>query len=265
MISDGTGITVESLGNSLLTQFGDIRFEKQVIPYVDSPERADAVLTQLNSCYDKTGQKPLVFMTLVNPDISHRLSQANACFFDLFNTFLGPLERELNTTSSYTVGQAHGVANVRSYDHRIEAINYTIAHDDGLKPGGYKSADIILVGVSRSGKTPSSLYMALQFGILAANYPLTSEDLEHFELPHLLKPYKSKLFGLTIDPYRLKQIRTRRRPNSQYAGDEQCQDEVLRAEAIYKHENIPYLNSTNYSIEEIATKILAISGIARKV
>jgi len=265
MISDGTGITAESLGNSLITQFEKIEFEKQTIPYIDTIEKAKSVVARLNRCYEETGVKPLVFMTLVNTEISSEISQSKARVFDLFNTFLAPLEQELNVKSSYTVGRTHGVANTKSYDLRIEAVNYTLAHDDGVNTHQYNQADIVLIGVSRCGKTPSCLYMALQYGILAANYPFTEDNLFEFRLPDELKPYKSKLFGLTIEPQRLQQIRSERCPDSQYASIEQCRLEVTEVEAMYKQENIPFLNSTHYSIEEITTKIMASAGIKRKL
>lgn len=265
MISDGTGITAESLGNSLISQFEQIDFEKQTIPYVDTMEKAEALVKNINKCYEKTGTHPLVFMTLVNPEISAYIKKSQASFFDLFNTFLSPLEKELHVKCSYTVGRTHGVANLESYNQRIEAVNYALSHDDGVKIQGYEQADIVLIGVSRCGKTPSCLYMALQFGILAANYPFAEDDLTTFSLPDVLKPYKNKLFGLTIDPQRLQHIRTERRPNSHYASAEQCRIEVAEVEAMYRQEKIPYLNSTRYSIEEITTKIMAAAGIERRL
>lgn len=265
IISDGTGLTAESLANSLMTQFENIQFEKQTIPYLDSIEKAETLIKRVNKLYEETNIKPLIFMTLVNPNISACIKQSNASVYDLFNTFLAPLEQELHTKSSYTVGRTHGVADVESYNQRIEAVNYTLAHDDGIKTRDYDKADIILIGVSRCGKTPSCLYMALQFGILAANYPFTDDDLSDFRLPETLRPYKQKLFGLTIDPERLQHIRTERRPNSQYASSEQCRIETSEVEAMYKRENIPFINSTRFSIEEIATKIMTAAGIKRKL
>ncbi len=265
MISDGTGITVESLGNSLMTQFEGVEFEKHTIPYIDSMEKAEAVIAQVNHSFAETGIRSLVFMTLVNPDVSEHITQSKACVFDLFNTFLAPLETELGVKSSDTVGRAHGLADSKAYDLRIEAINYALTYDDGVKLRGYEHADIILVGVSRCGKTPSCLYMALQFGIFAANYPITDDDLANFRLPESLRPYKSKLFGLTIDPERLQHIRTARRPNTQYSSPEQCRIEIAEVEAMYKNENIPFINSTRYSVEEIATKVMSISGMPRRI
>ena len=265
VISDGTGITAESLANSLMTQFDHIEFEKLALPYIDTIEKAQEVIERINTCGKESGIKPLIFMTLVSKPIGDLIKCANACVFDLFSTFIAPMEQELLTKSSYTVGRTHGVADVASYDHRIEAINYTLGHDDGIKTREYGEADIILIGVSRCGKTPSCLYMALQFGILAANYPFTEDNLTDFRLPLPLRPYKNRLFGLTIDPERLQHIRTERRPNSQYASAEQCRIEVAEVEAMYKQENIPFLNSTRYSIEEISTKIMSIAGLKRKI
>jgi regulator of PEP synthase PpsR (kinase-PPPase family) len=265
MLSDGTGITAEMLGNSLITQFENIEFDKHTIPYIDSIEKAESVVIRINQSFEEQGIKPLVFMTLVNPEIRHYFKKANACVFDLFSTFIGPLETELQEKSSYTVGKTHGVADSKTYSHRIEAVDYALSHDDGIKIRGYDKADIILIGVSRCGKTPSCLYMALQYGILAANYPFTEDDLIGFHLPDLLRPYKQKLFGLTIDPLRLQQIRSERRPNSKYSSPEQCRLEVSEVEAMYQKEKIPYINSTKYSIEEISTKVLAAAGLQRKI
>jgi len=265
MISDGTGITVESLGNSLLTQFEGIEFEKHTIPYIDSLDKSGIVIEQINKEFALTGIKPLAFMTFINPEISEKISQAHACVFDLFNTFLGPLEKELGIKSSDTVGRAHGLADNKFYDLRIDAVNYALTYDDGVKLRGYDKADIILVGVSRCGKTPSCLYMALQFGIFAGNYPFTEDDLTLFSLPEALRPYKDKLFGLTIDPDRLQHIRTARRPNTQYSSLEQCRIEISEVESMYKKENIPFINSTRYSVEEIATKVMSITGLPRRI
>jgi regulator of PEP synthase PpsR (kinase-PPPase family) len=264
MVSDGTGITAEHLGNSLITQFEHISFEKITIPYVDTLEKAIAAVARIQQCFLDTGTKPLLFTTLVNQDIANMLKSAPAHWFDLFNTFLGPLEEALHERSSYTVGKTHGVTNAQLYTHRIAALDYTLTHDDGVKLSGYEAADIVLVGVSRSGKTPTCLYMALHFGLLAANYPFTEEEIAYFVLPKALQPYRKKLFGLTIDPLRLHHIRTERRPASTYASKEQCDKEVREAEALFRQENIPFLNSTRYSIEEIATKIMSMAKITRK-
>lgn len=263
IVSDGTGITAEHLAASLLTQFDNIEFIKQNYPYVDSLEKAEEIKKIINTCFETHQIKPLVFITLVDPNLSQSIKQSNACIFDLFNTFLSPLEQELNTRSSFTVGKTHGLADTKAYNLRIEAVNYALAHDDGSKLKGYEQADIILIGVSRCGKTPSCLYMALQFGILAANYPFTEDDLSYHQLPQSLLNYKSKLFGLTIDPQRLTQIRSERKPNSRYASAEQCRLEVLEVEALYQKEGIPFLNTTRYSIEEITTKIMSRAGLKR--
>ena len=264
MISDGTGITVESLSNSLMSQFQSIQFEKKIFPFVDTLPKIDAICKEIEQCHAQNGLRPLVFMTLVNPEIGECLKKSAACVFDLFATFLAPLEAELGIKASDTVGLAHA-ANTANYDQRIDAVNYALAYDDGMKLNGYEQADIILVGVSRSGKTPTCLYMALQYGVFAANYPFTLDELSHHQLPAILQPFRSKLYGLTIDPVRLQGIRSERRPNSAYASFEQCRQEVREAELLYQNEKIPYIDSTHFSIEEIAAKIMAITKVQRRI
>jgi [pyruvate, water dikinase]-phosphate phosphotransferase / [pyruvate, water dikinase] kinase len=265
MLSDGTGITAEHLGNSLMSQFREITFEKQTLPYIDTPTKAQEVISKINQCIEKTQNPPLVFMTIVNLEISALIQSSQAIVFDLFNTFIEPLEQALKTKSSYTVGQSHGVSNTEFYTHRIEAVEFALNHDDGIRAQGYEKADIILIGVSRSGKTPSCLYMALHFGIMAANFPFTEDILNWHDLPESLKPYKKKLFGLTIHPERLQHIRSERSPGSHYATLDQCRREILELEDLYKRERIPYLDSTKFSIEEIATRILAMTGLKRLI
>lgn len=264
LISDGTGITVESLSHSLMSQFASIQFEKKIFPFVDTVPKIQAICDEIEQYYAVSALRPLVFMTLVNTEIAAYVKASCACVVDLFATFLAPLESELGIKASDTVGLAHAVDSKR-YDQRIDAVNYALAYDDGIKLDGYEQADLILVGVSRCGKTPSCLYMALQFGLYAANYPFTLDELAHHQLPSILQPFRSKLFGLTIDPVRLQSIRTERRPNSAYASFEQCRQEVREAESLYQHEKIPYLDSTHFSIEEIATRILAITKVQRKI
>lgn len=265
IISDGTGITAEHLGNSLLSQFDNIEFEKWVYPYIDTVQKAERLVETINDAQKTTGLNPLLFMTLINTEIVKVIKQSKASFFDLFNTFLGPLETALQAKSSFTVGRTHGFSDQEAYNQRLDALDYALIHDDGLKIRGYEKADIILIGVSRCGKTPSCLYMALQFHILAANYPITDEDLENDTLPTCLIPYREKLFGLTINPVRLQHIRTERRPDSTYASLRQCQFEINHVEKIYKKEQIPYLDSSHFSVEEIATKILSTVGITRRI
>ncbi len=264
MVSDGTGITAETLGNSLMTQFDHVQTKNITLPYVNSLPKAYEAVDKINSVAQSSKERPIVFVTIVQPEILAILKEANAFMVDLFTTFLSPLENELGVRSSYSVGKSHAVKNGQAYRNRIEAVDYALQHDDGIRLKGYDKADIILIGVSRSGKTPSCLYMALHFGAFAANYPFTEEDLTRTSLPECLKPYKNKLFGLTIDCDRLQQIRSERRPNSKYASVETCRIETSQIEAIYQHENIPYINSTACSIEEISTKVLSTIGFQRR-
>lgn len=265
-ISDGTGITAEALGHSLLAQFDSIEFEQITLPYVDTTEKAYQVLARINATTESNhGERPIVFDTIVNQEIRQIIGEANAFKVDIFATFLSPLEQELSVRSSYSVGKSHAGGTNENYMARIAAVNFALDNDDGAKTRYYDQADVILVGVSRSGKTPTCLYMAMQFGIKAANYPLTEEDLGNLTLPDSLKPYKHKLFGLTIDPERLAAIRNERRANSRYASINQCYYEVEEVEDLYRQEQISYLSTTDLSVEEISTRIMLDTGLERRL
>ena len=264
-ISDSTGITAETLGNSLLAQFSAILFEKVTLPYIDTVEKAEAAMQKINQACTSDGARPIVFDTIVNEEIRRILSQSNGFKIDVFSTFLSPLENELQTRSSYSVGGSHAIGEMTKYKDRIESVNYAIDNDDGGRIQQYDRADIILLGVSRSGKTPTCLYMALQFGIRAANYPLTEDDIDLSKLPELLQNHREKLYGLTIEPFQLSAIRQERRPNSRYASLDQCDMEVRKVEQMFRNEGIKKINTTNFSIEEITTRIMADAGLKRKM
>ena len=258
IVSDGTAITAETLAHSVLTQFPDLTYEQQRIPFVDSIEKAEHTAEKINAVMERTGVRPLVFSTFVDPVISRTFLQANHGFqIELFRSFVGPLERELGMKSEHTVGATHKIKNEERYKQRIEAIDYTLTHDDGQTNRGLDQAEVILVGVSRSGKTPTSLYLAMQFGLKVANYPLIPEDFDRGELPEALRPLKHKIFGLSIKPERLSEIRNERRPGSRYASIENCRDEILAAETLMSDNGIHWLNSTTKSIEEIAATIVS--------
>jgi regulator of PEP synthase PpsR (kinase-PPPase family) len=264
-VSDRTGLTVEALGSSLISQFDDIDFQRVTLPFIDSADKAREVVAQVNSAHRETGKRPLVFSSLVDDAVRAEISKVDGLVLDLFERFIVPLEGELGLKSLHAVGRAHSAGNVKDYNHRIEAINYTLAHDDGVTHRGLEEADLVLVGVSRSGKTPTSLYMAMQFGIKAANYPLIPEDLEANRLPPSLIPIKHKVWGLTIQPDRLHQIRKERRPDSNYAALANCRYEVAAAEKLMRQADIPFLDSTTKSIEEIATTMLHEAQLVRRV
>jgi regulator of PEP synthase PpsR (kinase-PPPase family) len=263
-VSDGTGITAEMLGHSLLTQFEGIQFTQVVVPFVDTVEKAQECLARIAEARARSEARPIVFCTLVDDTVRDTLRRADALVLDFFEGFLSPLEAEFDTRSSHAVGRSHGVTHDKEYHDRIEAVNYALAHDDGLGSRELGRADVILVGVSRSGKTPTCLYMALQFGIKAANYPLTPDDFERGELPGAVAPHVGKLFGLTIAPERLSEIRRERRPDSRYASLANCRYEVDEAEKLMRRQGIDLLNSTTRSIEEIATKILQAVKLERR-
>lgn len=217
-VSDGTGITAETFGHSVLTQF-DLRFRQVRLPFIDTVDKAHDAARKINEAFVTDGQRPIIFSTLVKADLSKVIRQCKGLHMDLIQTFVAPLEQELGVKSTHTIGRSHNIVDSEEYKNRIEAINFSLAHDDGQSHKNLASADVILVGVSRSGKTPTSLYLAMQYGIKAANYPLIPEDFDRRQLPPALMEFRKKIFGLTISPERLSEIRSERRPDSRYARD----------------------------------------------
>ena len=264
-LSDRTGITAETLGHSLLTQFEGIEFRQINVPFLDSHEKAFQTVERINLAALQDGERPIIFATLLNDEIRDIVSKSKGQMFDFFETFINPLEAVLNTPSAHAIGRSHGIKVYDTYKTRIDAVNFALRNDDGATTRHYHDADVILIGVSRTGKTPTCLYLALQYGIYAANYPITEEDLDEARLPEALNPFRDKLFGLTIDDERLHQIRNERRKNSRYSSREQCRHEVHMVEALYQREQIPFLDTSNVSIEEIATTILHQTGIERRL
>jgi hypothetical protein len=264
-VSDQTGVTAETLGHSLLTQFSGSDYRAVTLPFVATTEHAVAAVERINAVAAESGTRPIVFATLVDDRVRATVKTCNGLFLDFFAAFLGPLEDELEMTSAHASGRAHGLTDLATYTTRINATNFAVANDDGSGSRDYNMADAILLGVSRTGKTPTCLYMALQYGVFAANYPITEDDLEAGVLPEILRPHQHKLFGLTISPERLQQIRQERRPNSRYASAMQVQYEVREAHLLFGRLQIPTVDTTECSIEEIASRILDRLGLERRV
>jgi regulator of PEP synthase PpsR (kinase-PPPase family) len=264
-VSDGTAITAETLGHSLLAQFPNVDFDIHIIPYISSEEAATNVVAEINLRAQQDGQKPLVFDTLVDPYVRDIINTANAINLDVFEGLISKLSEELGTPPTTLVGQTHAVTDSESYKARIDAVHFALDNDDGARTRHYDKADLILIGVSRSGKTPTSIYLSLQFGIRVENYPFTEEDLDDNRLPAVLRAHKQKLFGLMIDAERLVAIRSERKANSRYASFSQCQMELRAIEGIYISEGIKYLNVSEMSIEEISTRVLQMTGLKRRI
>jgi len=263
-------MTAENLGRSLLAQFSQIQFESVTRPFIDTPEKGQKIAAEINRLAQQSDQRPIVVDTIVNEKVREVIKQTNCFYIDVFSTFLKPLEKELGVMSSHTVGhpavfREDGQSVDKGYMDRIEAVHFALANDDGMHLDRYHEADIVLIGVSRTGKTPTSVYLGMQFGIKAANYPLIPDDLETSKLPRALVEHQSKLFGLTIRPGRLSEIRAERKPNSTYASLRNCIDELRQAEMLYRQYKIPYIDATQLSIEEMAARMLQTAGIERRV
>jgi [pyruvate, water dikinase]-phosphate phosphotransferase / [pyruvate, water dikinase] kinase len=266
-ISDSTAITAHTLGKSLLTQFDTIQFDQTILPFVNTVERARQAVAKVNRAAKRNSGPPIIFSTLIDPQIRDVIMTSDAVFFDFFDPFLSRLERELRVESTHAVGRYHRIDDDDAYDVRMDAVNYALNNDDGISVKYFDKADIILVGVSRTGKTPTCIFLGLHFGLYAANYPLTEEDMsERFsKLPRALQPYRKKLYGLTINPDRLHQIRSVRRPDSRYSSIAQCEIEVELAEALFMREKIPFLNVTTISVEEIAATLIRGEKLQRRL
>jgi regulator of PEP synthase PpsR (kinase-PPPase family) len=264
-LSDQTGVTAETLGHSLLTQFDGKNFRHVTLPFIDSEDKAREAVQKINKSAEISEFRPIIFSTLVQDELRAVVREANGLHLDIFDVFLEPLEAELQQKSTHTAGRAHGMSDIEAYMKRIEATNFALANDDGGVTQNYNRADVILVGVSRSGKTPTCLYLALQYGVYAANYPLTEEELESGALPDILIGQKKKLYGLTITPARLRQIRKERRALGKYSSTQQVRYELREAEKIFKRYGIPFVDTTDFSIEEIASRILDSTGVERRV
>jgi len=264
-LSDQTGVTAETLGHSLLTQFEGQKFRQVTLPFIDSEDKALEAVRKINALAEEAAVRPIIFSTLVQDELRAIVREGNGLHLDIFDVFLTPLEKEFDQIATHMTGRAHGMSDIDSYMKRIEATNFALANDDGGMTRNYEMADIIILGVSRSGKTPTCLYLALQYGVYAANYPLTDEEIDSGALPEVLLEYRKKLFGLSIAPARLQQIRKERRALGKYSSVQQVTYELREAQKIFKRYSIPHIDTTEFSIEEIASRILDSSGIERRV
>jgi len=264
-LSDQTGVTAETLGHSLLTQFKDQQFNQITLPFIDSKEKAEQAVRRIDEAAEVGPERPIVFSTLVNHELRDIVRTSGGFHLDIFDAFLLPLENELRQKASPTPGHAYRMRDIDAYMTRIEATNFAMANDDGGRTRNYERADVILLGVSRSGKTPTCLYLALHYGIYAANFPLTDDELENEKLPDLVLKHRHKLFGLTISPERLREIRKERRNHGKYSTPQQVRYELRAADRIFKRYGIESVDTTTFSIEEIASRVLEATGIERRV
>ena len=264
-VSDQTGVTAETLGHSLITQFAGQQFRQMTLPFIDSEDKAREAVATIDRVAADSKLCPIVFSTMVQPDLREIVKESQGLHLDIFDAFLDALATELGEQPEYAPGRAHGVSDIEAYMKRIEATNFALVNDDGGISRDYDAADVILVGVSRSGKTPTCLYLAMQYGVYAANYPLTDDELESGTLPDFLLKQDKKLFGLTIAPERLREIRRERRPMGRYSSTQQVRFELREADKIFRRYGIPYVDTTRFSIEEISSRILDSTGVERRV
>ena len=261
-VSNSTGITVETLGRSLLYQFSSKQFESHSLRFIDTVEKANEAVQSINQRGNETGLRPIILSTLVKPELRDVVAKADALYLDVFDMFILPIEEEIGCEAKLGMGRVHGIIDDEYYSARIDAVNYSLKTDDGGGAKAYEQADVILIGASRTGKTPTSLYLAMHYGLKAANYPIVDEELDSHSLPTALKGYSSKVFGLLVTAERLKNIRTKRRPDSTYSSLQQCQYEVRQTKTMFQQQNIPYFDVSSMSVEEIASNIMNMLKIS---
>jgi regulator of PEP synthase PpsR (kinase-PPPase family) len=254
-LSDSTGITAETMGNALLIQFPDLRFERRLIPFISTIDEARRVVKVLDTA--AAGPvTPLAFSTAAVEEVRHELSHTKCPLIDFFDLHMERVESILGTKGIRVAARLHGMGDVKRYNTRMAAVEYAIEHDDGQSMRALDKADVILIAPSRCGKTPTTMYLALQHGIFVANYPLVDEDFETAELPRPVRGLRDRCFGMLTTPARLSQVRHERRPNSRYASFQQCTYELRQAEAMYRNHRLPVINSSTKSVEEMSTVIL---------
>ncbi|MFK5913507.1 MAG: pyruvate, water dikinase regulatory protein [Woeseiaceae bacterium] len=255
-VSNSTCITVETLGRSLLYQFKNTQFESHSLRFIDTQDKAKEAVALINRVAQSTNLRPIILSTLIDPALRETLETAKGRYLDIFNAFISPIEEELGCEAKLGLGRVHGIGDEDYYGERMEAVNYTLKTDDGVAAKDYAKADVILTGASRTGKTPTSLYLAMHYGLKAANYPITDEELDSHQIPKALQAHADKLFGLIVSPERLHNIRSKRRANSEYASLPQCQYEIRQTTSLFQQRSIAYFDVSNMSIEEVSSTIM---------
>jgi regulator of PEP synthase PpsR (kinase-PPPase family) len=254
-LSDSTGISAETMGNALLIQFPDVRFDRTLIPFISSVEEARRVVKILDEAMEGP-VTPLVFTTAAEDSVRLELAKTKAPAIDFFDMHMSRVEEVLGKQGIRQPARLHGVGDIKRYNNRMAAIEFTIEHDDGQSVRALEKADVILLAPSRCGKTPTSMYLALQHGLFVANYPLVDEDLERSALPAPVQGHHDRCFGITTTVERLSRVRNERRPDSTYASLAQCRWELRRAAEMYAQHRIPVIDSSSRSVEEMSTLII---------
>lgn len=256
IVSDHTGITAQTLARTLLSQFNGLAYEPVLLPFTDNESKVRAAREHIDTARARNGSRPIVLSTLTDSRLRALLRESDALVLDLFDAFIGAMERELSHPATPVVGRAHGLSDREAGRQRMQAVKFALSADDGVNEKAYADADVILLGVSRTGKTPTCLYLAMQCGLKAANYPLSEEELQQGELPPVLAPHRERLVGLVTDPLALQRIRDERRPDSRYSSLGRCQQEVRASTELFRSARIPFIDTTHCSVEEVASRIL---------
>jgi len=260
-VSGSTAILAEDMGKALLAQFQGILFREEKIPFIHTPEDAHKALEHI--LQQSEGNPPLVFCTIMDQATRDVFNCPQVRFFDIFLNTLELLEQALGTPALREPGYSRHFTLSRM-NKRVDAIHFSLEHDDGTRPAEYDEAEIILVGVSRSGKTPASIYLATHMELKSANFPLTEDHLHQHELPKEIVRNRKRAVGLTCSPQYLHTIREKRYAGSTYASLATCTRELQQANRLYIRHNLKVINVEGRSIEEIAVQAIQAIGLNKK-
>lgn len=260
-VSGSTALLAEDVGKALLCQFQEISFNEEKIPFIKTRAAAEKAMKHILE--QSGGVRPLVFCTIMDAGIKKILDSPEVEFFDVFGNVLDRLENCLETKALRVPGYSRNIDDI-TLAKRVEAIHFSIEHDDGTRSREYDEAEVILLGVSRSGKTPVSVYLATHMGIKSANFPLTSEHLDSYELPPEIVRNRKKVVGLMTSPGLLHKIREQRYSGSTYAKLSTCATELNQAKEIYLRYGIQSLETDGKSIEETSVQVTQLVDIPRK-
>jgi len=263
LVSDSTGETLDRIFLSLKSQFSNFEYEKKEFAFVRTEQQIDKIIKECSQL-----ENSIILYTIVEIKLAKYIAGSSEknkvpCFGILGNLILS-FSKLLNQKAIHKPSAQHVLDE--EYYKRIEAIQFTMSHDDGKKVDGVSEADIVLLGVSRTSKTPTSMYLANR-GYKTANIPLVMDQ----KIPEHLKSKNNKtcVVGLVADPERLADVRRNRvtimkETNiKEYTDLNFIKEEIIRSKKLFKKFNWPVIDVTRKSVEESAASILKIYEIQK--
>ena len=264
LVSDSTGETLDRIFLSLKSQFENFEYEKKEFAFVRTEQQIDKIIKECNEV-----ESSLILYTIVETKlakyISNQSQKNNVPCFGILGNLILSFSKLLNQKAIHKPSAQHVLDE--DYYKRIEAIQFTMSHDDGKRVDDINSADVILLGVSRTSKTPTAIYLANK-GFKTSNIPLVNEN----SIPQILKdrPKISCIVGLSTEPERLVDIRKNRmsslkeNENKSYTDLEKIKKEVNDAKGTFRKYGWPTIDVTRKSVEETAASVIKIYEIYKE-